>query len=245
MKKRTKKNWRTAWKIWGRVVAATVMSGILYLSMFIIFNAVFSEEVGYRIYGADEQGNMVQLGEYFYAPGEETTPQWEEGQQSSPIKEMSSKGKLWMNILTSVLMLSILATFPYDHMWQLGSRDDNLVKCGRKAADPLRGVKIGLMADIPYAILFALLILAKFGWMLPGYLTVYRLCNLPFLPYINVWMGTVATETSFLSLFAIAATLLYVPAVCGVSYWLGVKQFSIHERLTYKKKTPSQTDTEI
>lgn len=237
MKKQTKKTLCLSTKIWGRIVAATVMSGLLYLSMFIIFNAMFSEQIGYRIYGSDGQGNTVQIGEHFYTEEEnaETVPQIEEGQTTTPIKQMSKTGKLWMGITTSVFTLSVLAISPYDQLWQLGSRDDNMVRCGRKKPNPWRGVKVGLLANIPSTLLFIMLVLAKYGWMFPGYLTVFRLCNLPFLPYINVFMGTVATEISYSSLFAVGATLLYIPAVCGIAYHMGVKQFSIREKLTYAK----------
>ncbi len=250
MKKRTKNTLRMALKIWGRVVAATIMSGILYISMYIIFTALFSEPIGYRIYGSDGQGNMIQVGEYFFTPEDdpEAEPKLEEGQTSDLIKDMTPGGEKGMNIVTSILMLSVLASFPYEHLWQLGSRDDNMVKMGKRRAEPLRGVLIGFLANIPAFILYVGLILARLGAMIPGYMTIYRLFNLPFLPYINAVTNAKSlvpvTELSWLSFLGVAATLLFVPAVCGIAYWIGCNQFSFKELVTYQKKK-SEIDEEI
>lgn len=246
MKKRTKKNIKMAWTVFGRMIAATVMCGIVYLSLYVIFAAVFSQPVGYRILETDDSGNAVVVGEHLFTADEDpqAEPSLEEGQTFSVMKEMSPAGRRTMNVVSTAMMLFILASFSYDKLWKLGSHDDNMVQCGRKKRDPLRGVKIGLLANSVADALFVLLVLAKCGWISSGYLSLYRLFNLPFLPYINAVMGTAATAISVPSLLAVAVTLLFVPAVCGLAYHLGYKQFSIHEHLTYakKKETPDQPE---
>ena len=54
------------------------------------------------------------------------------------------------------------------------------------------------------------------------------------------------TSLSWLQMLAIALSLLFVPAVCGVAYRLGYQQFSFAEFMTFAKRADKPPkDTEI
>ena len=114
--------------------------------------------------------------------------------------------------------------------------------------DPYRGFRVGAFAMTPYALLWILFVLAKFGVLPEGYSQVYRLANMPFMPYINwVTYNGDLQKTTIWQILLLLPMLLYIPAVCGVAYRLGHKQFSIREHLLFAKKeqTPIGEKTPI
>ena len=122
----------------------------------------------------------------------------------------------------------------------MGSHDDNYVQLGRMDKDIHFGLKVGAVASVPSAVLYLLLILGKLG-MVPGViLKWHRLINTPFIPYLDaVEMGAkTATELSVGSLLAVGATLLFVPLIGWLAYYLGYRQISIREKMVYKKNPP-------
>ena len=250
MKKQLKRDCKLALKTWGRIVAATLMCIIVYVSLYVLATAFFSEQIGYRITGKDEAGNAVQIAEHYYTAeeGPQTEPELEDGQKSTPIKQLTAGAQRGLAIISSVVMLFILASFPYDRLWKVGSHDENLVACGKRQRDLWRGVKVGLLADVPAILFYLLLVVSKCGGMPQGYLALYRFVNLPYMPYINAVTGTTMdpTSLSWLQMLAVALSLLFVPAVCGVAYRLGYQQFSFGEFMTFAKRADKPPkDTEI
>ncbi len=238
MKKTTKNSIKYALKMWGRIVFATLMCAVLYFSLHMLISVLFSQEVGYRIYGTDENGATVEVDSHYYTADEDPSMsvQLLEGQTKQPIKTLTGGAAVTFNVLVQILMLAVLAVFPYDRMWKLGARDENMVQCGRKKADNLRGFKIGLMASIPSAVLFVLLVLAKFGLIPDWYMTLFRACNMPYLPIINSFftVDTTVVGAPWYAFAVAAVTIAFVPAVCALGYRLGRAGFSLHEHLVYK-----------
>lgn len=243
MKKTTKNSIKYAFKLWARIIFATIMCAILYFSLHMLVSALCAKEVGYRIYETADSGEYVLIDEHYYTVDENSsmTVTLSEGQTKQPIKELTGGGAITFNIVVQILMLSVLAVFPYDRMWKLGARDENMVQCGRKKANNLRGFKIGLMASIPSAVLFALLVVAKFGVIPNWYISIYRACNMPYLPFINLFFTTgdaasAVTSAPWYAFVAAAATIFFVPAICALGYRLGRSGFSIQDHLVYKQK---------
>ena len=245
MKKTTKNSIKYALKLWGRVAFAVIMCAVLYFSLHMLVSALCSREVGYRIYEKDESGSLIEVDSHYYEVGEDAsmTVTLLEGQTRQPIKELPNTAATIFNVISLILMLAVLAVFPYDRMWKLGARDENMVQCGKKKADNLRGFKIGLMASIPSAILYLLLIFTKFGWVPSWYMTVFRACNMPYLPFINMFftVSTTVPQAPWYAFVAVLLTVFYVPAVCALGYRLGRKGFSLHEHAVYKQNKDNKS----
>ncbi len=242
MKKTTKNSIKYALKLWGRIIFATIMCAVLYFSLHMLVSALCAKEVGYRIFETTDSGEYELIDEHYFSVDEDSsmTVTLSEGQTKQPIKELTGGGAATFNIVAQILMLSVLAVFPYDRMWKLGARDENMVQCGRKKANNLRGFKIGLMASIPSAVLFILLVVAKFG-VIPGwYLSIYRVCNMPYLPFINAFFtagdANAVITAPWFAFVAAAAIVFFVPAICALGYRLGRSGFSIQDHLIYKQK---------
>lgn len=241
MKKRTKKTLAVSGKVLLRLVLASVLCLILYFSMMMIGIGldVFSYVEGYQIHEETESGKIVLIEEHTYAEGEEhiTKEDIEDNQVLTEIRAFLPHRKAVLQIVTQVFMLIILAIFPYHILWEFGNRDDTKVRYKGQRPDPLRGYRVGAFAMIPFFVLWLLLVLAKCGVMPEGYTQVYRLANIPFMPFIDWVMPAFSVkDASVWQIVTLLVMLLYIPIVCGVSYRLGHRQFSIREHLVFAKK---------
>ncbi len=246
MKKRTKKTINVATKVFTRLLLATVLCAILYVSMNVVGVAFFSDVTGYQVLDT-ETATVVE--QYTFKPGEKTTVDeslLDENQQLNYLREVPQKTKIVLDVISQVLLLVILAIFPYHILWQFGNRDDTNVRYRGQRPDPWRGLKIGLLAMVPFALMWVLLLLSGVG-VLPGsFLQIYRLTAFSHYPILMWVVGAAktATDVSFGRLFLLGLPLLYVPVVCAVSYRLGGRQFSIAEFITFAKKK-EETEEEI
>lgn len=248
MKKRTKKSISVATKVFTRVILGIVLCAILNVSMSFITVGILGNEVGYRVLEeqkSDGSTRYVPELEYRYKDGEtsavredlELIDNEEIAQVAEPIIEAPATTQTVMNILSQVLMLIVLGIFPYHILWQFGNRDDTNVRYKGQRPDPWRGVKIGTLAMLPFALLWVILVVAKFvGWN--DYFQVYNLTHFPFIHYNSLVLGSFKTlsDVSLWRLFLLLPTLFFVPAVSGVAYRLGGNQFSISEFITFRKK---------
>lgn len=234
--------WKAGCQVWLRLVFATIICFIVWFSIDAMCLSFMGEVSGYQIYAYDENGENPQLVvSHTYTEGEDKTEEikLEDNQVMSKIRTMSPANKAVVSVISSVFTWLIFGLFPYNVMWIKGSHDENYVNIGRLDRDDLFGLKTGLVASIPSAILYLLLVLGKFGAFPSVVLQWHRLINAPFIPYIDaVEMGVkTATELSFGSLLAVGATLLFVPFVCWLGYYFGYRHISIRERMIYKKNT--------
>jgi len=245
MKKRTKKTISVALKVFTRLLLATVLCAILYISMNVISTAFFSDVVGYQIYEQNEAQEVILAEEYYYQAGESIqtseTMDLADNQMFSAIRIVPDGTKRTMDVISQILMLIVFCVFPYHILWEFGNRDDTNVRYRGQRPDPMRGLKIGLLAMMPSVAFWVVLVISKYISALHGYLGFYRIIAFPYLPYTN-WLVGDAASASVLPVWRMLLLLpmfLVVPAVCAVAYRMGGNQFSITEFLTFVKKKES------
>lgn len=233
-----KENFRMALQVWLRTVLSTVLSLFVYMSISVIFQGVFTHEIGYQIYELNSSGERVVLEKHLYedepsAPASSAAPAGpqqpgpeQEGEKSTAAatqttlpsgqyketirSDVPAAALATANVLSSVCMLLLLAAFPYSIVWTKGDRDKNNVNFGHMQEDKLRGLKVGAIAGIPSALLYVVLLLSKCGVFWPNYIVVYRLLNLPFLPIINAMTGLAVSVTAKASWLAVLGMLITV-----------------------------------
>ena len=248
-----KTNIQLALRVYGKCVLCMVMCLFIYISVTAICTGVFTETVGERVYYTDsnqqyirdEAGNAVFRD--VYADGSQGVTK-EEAQALaddngwtvaavSLRSEMSAGAAAGMNVVLQVLMAVALIALIYSSIWSLGDRDANLVAYHHRQADPLRGLKIGLLAVIPSAVLYVLLValsLAK-PTLSDDYFTLYAWANAPLMPLLN----TFKTAQGGLRLALSIIPLLPVPLITLTAYALGYRQISLSEKLIYKNGKPA------
>lgn len=254
MKDTSKQTLKIAFKVWGRVIVATIMCAVLYLSMSVLGNGLFGRTVGYQIAQTDEAGATQLVEEHYFTDGEteESIPEVPEGQRVVKITEIPHVVKVLLDVLTQLMLLFLMGVFPYNILWELGGKDDTGVRYKGETPDPMRGLRIGALATVPAALLYIGVWIAKLTGQNALYLAIYRITQLPYLPFINGVLGNVTdpADLSVIGLLVCALSLVFVPIVCAISYRLGIRKFSIREHLTYKKTSDSieekgKTDSEI
>lgn len=154
-------------------------------------------------------------------------------------------------VIIQIVAVFIFLGMIYGPSWYCGDHDVNAVQFGRMEEDPLKGLKIGLIAAIPYALTIILLIISKLDLL---YITIdgqrgpldlgfaYRILNIQYLYMINALIdpeaGTAAA--SWLSIFGVWLYNLLIPLVCTAGYALGYRHISIMERLVFKNLPKNQ-----
>lgn len=252
MNKRAKKTLSIAVKLFWRLLLATVLCAILYVSMNVITTAFFSDVVGYQVYEQSDSGEVSQVGEdYYYKDGEEHVTAEDLGlkdnQLMTSIRVVPAGKQTAMNWVTQILLLVLFAIFPYHVLWSFGNRDDTNTRYRGQRPDPWRGLKIGALAMLPFALVWLCALISKCGFFPETMLQAYRLTAFPYYPYVNWLLGaaTSSVEIDWWRMLLLLPTLLYVPVVSAISYRLGGNQFSLVEFITFKKNKDVEDDGEI
>lgn len=225
-------------KLFFTLILVNVMCFFLTMSFNVITMAVFTEEIGYKIYETDkETEKQTEAYTHFFKDGEDKNlKKYEDGEpiiNKIPIRtEPKKSAKITMEIITEIFCLLILIFFIYNDLRKIGARDINSVKYESHKEDKLKGLKIGLVAIAPSIILLIIaLATPKFSTVLFGLLNTYAYQlifsfskGITYLADMAVW------KVCVIGLF-----LLIVPVVSAISYLFGYKSISIKEKLIYKK----------
>ncbi len=241
-------NGRLAVGVFFRMVLSTFFCLIMFFSMSVLSVSLFGKNVGYVLYEYDKDGKATVVEQHRYEAGEEEIDASElpSGQRVENIREVPASAQTGVDILVQLMMLAIVAAFPYSTLWSLGDKDANGVRFHRKKPQLFRGLIIGCLGNIPYFVLYVLLFVSKLGVISPAYLGIYRLINLPFLPYINMVVDTAvstATDAAVWQLLALLPVVLVIPAVSCGAYILGYKEISLRDRIVYAGRQKTTVNT--
>ncbi len=230
---------RYSLKTFGSLVAVTLLNFFICLSFLFIFTAISTEEIGYHATVYSEDGKQAASYTYYEKSGEDTeAAKYPEAEgyridKKDIRNDLSGKGLVGFRIITQIFTTLTMVGFIYPAMWSLGSKDSNRVRFKRKKSESLRGLKIGLIAKIPAALILI-------GFLTLGrnlQLALYGLINSTYFPIIDlVGRGGTVGEVSLGGVIVLISLLFIAPAVCAVAYFLGFKDISISERIIYSNK---------
>lgn len=226
-------------KLLGQLIIVSILNIFICISFMFICTAAFTKNIGYSAVVFDKDNNEVDRYAYYSADGEDTKlAEYPEADgykisKQSVRSQLSGAGSAVNRILTQVFTLALTIGFIYPKLWQLGAKDSNLVKFKHRESDPLRGLKIGLIAQIPAL----LLLISFFAFMRKVPLKLYALLNSPFYALIDIIGGAKSfSQLNILQSAALFLLLLIVPAICAGAYLLGLKDISLSEKFIYSKK---------
>lgn len=230
-------------KVFYLLFIANIMSFFLIISFNFITTIVFTEQIGYYVYGATEQNTEQELlYTHYYKDGEDTKQQEyiDKGytlntpaMRSQPSKTVDTVSKS----LAGVICIFMAAALIYNDLNKFGDKHRTSVKYEGKKQNLLTGFGVGLIATGPAIILLAVLTILKTTYAKSLSLLFYGLLN----TYIYDFLVLIANgankfgDLSYLQIFIIFLLLLIVPVICGISYILGYKSVSLSEKLIYKK----------
>ncbi len=226
------------------VLMVNILSLILLFSLTTLAVGMTTETIGYVAYSVDEDGKIEELYTHYYKDGDD-----------QKLKEYEDKGvkvqtqtfrstvtDTTSNILDTVaglLSFILLFAFVYNMFWTRGDKDANLATFGHTVLDKYRGIKLGLLIELPFAMSYLLLLADKiFGLFSSSlYLFIYRLLNYNMYQIIELATKGAqnAQELPIWSFLLLLVTLVPIPAISALGYYLGTKDISIKEKIMYKK----------
>ena len=237
-------------KLSGSIIAASILSFFLCISISVICSALFTKNIGYDAYVYTKDGNEpVEKYQYLYTDtdgdgkddGTDTKKAEYEKQgyvvttyQTRSVLEGANKA-IFLS-LTQVLNLILVISFAANSVYKQGFKDVNLVRTGHRKADLLKGFKIGAIANIPFFALFAILLIIT--TVTPNFRTIwYAYLNSHFYSFV-LWITGSAEVISKISVLQFVLLLLVqfiVPVISGIAYILGFKEINFTDKLVYKK----------
>ncbi len=233
---------KLGFKLYGKVVIATIMAFFVVISVNVIANGFMSQEVGYQAYGIKEGSEKQELlYEHLFSDGEDTQKEKfkEQGYKITEQKTLriTKSGETFFLIAAQIFSLMILMAFIYSFMWKEGIRDNNLTKFGHIKADKLKGLKVGFVASIPYGLFMLVLFVMRFITHTNFSAVLIQFLNSHV--YSFTWLlikNDSFLDISFIRMLGLLALGLVVPIISGMAYLIGFKDISLGEKLLYKKK---------
>lgn len=225
-----------------KMLVVVFLDFFLCISISVLCIGGFTKNIGYDAFGSLDGGKSEYLYTYYEADGEDTKKAEYEGQgytvtTNSIRSDFSGKGKAIYLTVTQILCLLVLIPFVYSPIYELGFKESNLVRFKHTQQDLLKGLKIGLLANIPFVLSYIALIVCALGALPSLPVSLYKLFNSYGYTIIELVAGNVvkAGELSAVKLVLLAIPLVAVPTIATVAYILGYKGISISEKLIYKK----------
>ena len=231
-------------KLFLKTVVITIMCFFIVISFSVLTTAAFTKNIGYKAYGtSSDTSSQTELYTYYYEDGEDTYKSAYEEQgytvsTASIRSQISKTGNTVFLTVSQIFCLLILISFIYPELWHNGTNDSNLVRFKHKKEDKLKGLKIGLVTVIPHYLFLIFLVIAKLG-ALPSFpMVLYKFLNSSFYSFIEIIVGGAVTvaDLAVWRLLLLFILPLIIPAAAGAAYILGYNNFSIGEKLVYKKK---------
>jgi len=226
-------------KIFLRTVVAGLLCFIIYLSLYMAFMILGTENIGYKIYEVDNSGNTVLVDEISFDsknPNADSL-KLEENQRMEYIRsDLSKKIFGTLSVLQQVSMFAVFISMIYPIMWEYGNKDRARIQGGRMREDQIKGLKVGLLAAIPSTLSIVPLALFKVGLISFEYPILYGFLNIPFRPYVDLVWGNIPTAVSlsWLSIFATLLIPIVIILTCFLWYWLGYKEIIPKHIFMYK-----------
>jgi hypothetical protein len=222
-------------KLFGKTILVSLLCFFIVISIMVVSVGFFAEVSGYYVTGTKD-GKQENLYTYYLADGEDTqyAKYEKEGYTltKTDIKLVPESKEKVCHAVAQFFCLAILIVFIYPQFWDRGYRDRNLAQTGNIKGDALKGLKQGLGAIVPWvAGLIYLYKVSGFGIAL-----LVFVCP-SFYPIIAITTkGSIYfSQVGILGLILIASLWLIIPAIAGLGYYLGYKDFSIMEKITFAK----------
>ena len=226
-------------KLFGLSIVANVMCFILIISFSVLSTALFTDKIGYTMYGTVTEGEEIkQLYTYYYEDGDDTQKEIykDKGYNLTEfsIRSVVPKGtRIFWHIVSQVFCFIIMFTFIYNILAKQGNKDSNLVNYKSQKEDKLKGLKIGLIAVAPS---FVMLLYAAISKKVT--IAMFAFLNSYLYDLISIICGGAKSfaELQIWQTLLLFILLVIIPLVSWGSYLLGYKSISISEKIIYKNK---------
>lgn len=231
-------------KLFFKLLLVSVFCVFAVLGVSLLCNNFFVDKIGYTAYGAKNQGDeTVKLYEYKYSDGEDVLKKEFEDKgytvTTMANNKLTKTGYVIFLVVVGAINLAVIFGFAYPKIKQLGASDQNLCSGGRRKKDLLRGLKIGILSNVPNYIFLILIFALKNSVMKNFNMTFYKwsVCYLYAPAELVLGSGKVTADMVSLCQFGVLLLIQFIiPLICTIAYISGFKNFSLSEKLVYSNK---------
>ena len=123
----------------------------------------------------------------------------------------------------------------YVTAWEDGNRTHQWVRYEHGKADPLRGLKAGLIASIPCLAVWLLLLISRFSGVLPTFGGTAKWFFIPYFPIAAAALPSAASaDTTWWAFPVLLALAAVKPLTCHFAYRMGYADKTIKAFVLYK-----------
>ncbi len=236
---------KKSFKLYGICILASIMCFFLVVTFNMIGTNFFGTQIGYSMQGeieVDGENTKTILYTYKFSEGEDLKKQEyiDKGYTLTEIP-MNNTTVTW-DVVAQIFLLFMIGVFVYNNLWNIGYKDNNLVRIGERNEDKFKGIKIGFFSQLPAFILFVALIIGKNTYAKDFSIAVYSFLN----PHLHRALyilsgsnGGYFGEFTFGDIAIIFALLLFIPILAQIAYILGYKSIIVSEKIIYKNTKES------
>ncbi|MBR5223012.1 MAG: hypothetical protein IKV81_02465 [Clostridia bacterium] len=230
----------------------TFLSGIMCFFLVTSLNfmkvGLFSENIGYDMYGATEENlEMKHLYTYYFEDGDdEKYKEYEEqGYKLSGVSiysEINPTANITLSIISQVMCLVITGLFIYNTMWKTGNRDKEFEKLHGGKVYKAKGLYCGILAILPMLLALTFAIVTKNSICANVSTSLYAILNgyaFEILTAVNK-NARVFADIGIWQILTYYGVLLIFPIVSTISYFIGFKDIVIMEKLVYKNSNKKE-----
>ena len=221
---------------------------VCVISFFLVvsFNAIkiglFSENIGYDVYGkTEDKTDPEYLYTYYIDDGKDEKAEDYEKQGYELVKysirsEVEKTPDIICGVLSQIFCLTILASFIYSELWKTGNKDFEAERLYGTPINIFKGMLIGFVAVIPSIAFLIFSLITQNSVMAKLPIAIFTFANCYAYEIIfSVTNGAMFwADVQWWQALVYFAVLLIIPIIAFVSYYIGCKDISISEKLIYK-----------
>ncbi len=228
-----------------RTLLATFLSLVIFMSITFVVTGVNYKALGYEVLYSEDGENFETVYTYMYT-GEEPED-WvdeklneymdKEGYYKQTIpNQLSESAMSAVSWISQIIALVVWGALIYIVNWNVGNADADKHELGDAPLDKLRGLKAGLVAVIPFAVTYLILVIAKISNTFHWAVSLFKIFNYNCFAFNNMIITNGLDSISISELLCLALVLLPLPAFAVFGYSMGVRHTILKEKIVYKNE---------
>ena len=224
-----------------RAVLASILAFIIYMSITVIAVGMGTKDIGYTVLYSEDGENYTEVYTHYYADGDdaqlakyENNDKYYKTLIHSQLPTYATALVRWTGQAATLILLFAMV---YGFMWHAGDSDANKCELGKQPRHILKGLKVGLIADIPYALLYLGLIITYLFNKSSGYTRIYKIATYFMYAFNDTFIKT--GKSGFIlnigSVIGCIVVLLPIPLFCTIGYIIGEKHIILKDKIIYKQ----------
>ena len=219
-----------------RTLVACFIAFMIYVSITVIMVGGSTKEIGYTILYSEDGESFSEVYSHYYKNGEDPKYADYDGKENyykTPIRSELNKGTniriRWIaQNLSFICWVAVICGV----MWRAGDANVDLAEPSKKEV-LLKGLKVGLLADIPFAASYFVLVVTSVFKILPSYSIIHKILTFYMFAFNDTF---IKGQRTFWGILGACVVLIPLPIICMVAYYMGKRHINFKEKLIYKRE---------